>query len=571
MLKNHCSFYIFLYIYKRILHLYFIIHPAFSHLPLKRKDLTRTKKQPHRPSDTSPLQEEDLIWIYNTMIDQHNSLAEKFLKKGFWLYLFSFIIAPIWYIIKIIISGELTVSEVGILYWIISLVTMISAYNDLWMSESLKHYIPQFVAEKRYDKVKTLLFFAFIIQIITSLIVVIIFYFWSTFIAENYFKTLAAKETLQVFAFFFLGLNLFQTLSQFFLSIQDTLAHKWTEFLRMWFIMLSVLFIFLWNGWSLLEYSYSWLVWLYVWIVFALIIFIKKYYGKYLKNTQLLSEKWFITPIIKYAWLVVVGTSAATLLWQIDMQMIIYLLGTTEAGYYTNYLSIITIPFMLIGPVFAFIFPVISEMHGKWDISKIQLLKNIFTKNFIAIGIMFNIFFFVFAQILAYTLFWEKFIESGNILQYSILLLIFNFLLQINFNILAGIWKVKERVKIIFIAVVFNFIMNIILINILWVYWAALATGFGWLLIFILTELFLWKTYRIQLQYKNICKNILLMWFSGLGFYHYILPYFENISRLQSLLFLALSFGFWSIIFIVANIWTFKGFIWELKKMKQKS
>jgi O-antigen/teichoic acid export membrane protein len=47
------------------------------------------------------------------------------------------------------------------------------------------------------------------------------------------------------------------------------------------------------------------------------------------------------------------------------MQMIIYILGTTEAGYYTNYLSIITIPFMLIGPIFAFIFPVISEMHGK--------------------------------------------------------------------------------------------------------------------------------------------------------------------------------------------------------------
>jgi hypothetical protein len=65
------------------------------------------------------------------MIDQHNSLAEKFLKKGFWLYLFSFIIAPIGYIIKIIISGELTVSEVGILYGIISLITMISAYNDL--------------------------------------------------------------------------------------------------------------------------------------------------------------------------------------------------------------------------------------------------------------------------------------------------------------------------------------------------------------------------------------------------------------------------------------------------------
>ena len=505
------------------------------------------------------------------MIDQHNSLAEKFLKKGFWLYLFSFIIAPIWYIIKIIISGELTVSEVGILYWIISLVTMISAYNDLGMSESLKHYIPQFVAEKRYDKVKTLLFFAFFIQIITSLIVVIIFYFGSTFIAENYFKTLAAKETLQVFAFFFLGLNIFQTLSNFFMAVQDTLANKWCEFLRMLFIMLSVLYIFFWETWTLLQYSFSWLIWLYIWIVLALSIFIKKYYLKYLQNIKVLKEKWFLKWVLKYASLVVVGTSAATLLWQMDMQMIIYFLGTTEAGYYTNYLSIITIPFMLIGPIFAFIFPVISEMHGKWDISKIQLLKNIFTKNFIAIWIMFNIFFFVFAQILAYTLFWEKFIESWNILQYSILLLIFNFLLQINFNILAGIWKVKERVKVIFTAVVFNFLMNIILINYLWVYWAALATWLGWVLIFVLSEYFLWKTYRIQFQFKNIFKNILLMWVAGIWFYYFITPYFENFSRLESFLFLALSFGVWSIIFVVANLNTFKGFILELKKMKQKS
>lgn len=504
------------------------------------------------------------------MIDQHNSLAEKFLKKGFWLYLFSFIIAPIWYIIKIIISGELTVSEVWILYGIISLITMISAYNDLGMAESLQYFLPKFISEKRYDKVKTLLFFAFFIQIITSLIVLVIFYFWSTFIAENYFKTIAAKETLQVFAFFFLWINIFQTLSQFFLAVQDTLAHKWSEFLRMCFIMWSVIFIFSWNWWSLLQYSYSWLVWLYIWIVFALIIFIKKYYSKYLYDILLLKEKSFIIPIIKYALLVVAWTSSAVLLWQIDMQMIIYLLGTTEAWYYTNYLSIITIPFMLIGPVFAFLFPVISELHGKWDISKIQLLKKIFTKNFIAIWIMFNIFFFVFAQVLAYTLFWEKFIESWNILQYSILLLIFNFLLQINFNILAGIWQVKDRVKIILIAILFNVIMNILLIHLLWVYWAALATGFGWVLIFYLSEYYLWKNYRIEFQYKNIFKNILLMSVSWIWFYYFIIPFFENISRLQSLIYLALSFIAWTLIFLGANLSTFKGFILETKKIKQK-
>ena len=83
------------------------------------------------------------------MIDQHASLSEKFLKKGFWLYLFSFIIAPIGYIVKIIISGELTVSEVWILYGIISLITMISAYNDLGMSISINHFVPEYVTKKR--------------------------------------------------------------------------------------------------------------------------------------------------------------------------------------------------------------------------------------------------------------------------------------------------------------------------------------------------------------------------------------------------------------------------------------
>jgi hypothetical protein len=50
------------------------------------------------------------------MIEQHGSLAEKFLKKGFWLYLFSYIIAPIGYVIKIILSGTVSVSDIGILY-----------------------------------------------------------------------------------------------------------------------------------------------------------------------------------------------------------------------------------------------------------------------------------------------------------------------------------------------------------------------------------------------------------------------------------------------------------------------
>ncbi len=523
------------------------------------------------------------------MIDQHKTLSEKFIKKGFWLYLFSFIIAPIWYIIKIILSWELTVSEVWILYGVISLITMLSAYNDLWMSESLKHFIPQFVTEKRYDKVKSILFYALFVQISTSSLIALFFYFWANYIAINYFKTDAAIESLKIFALYFLWINIFQTISSFFMSVQDTFSQKISDFIRMFFVMSSVLFIFFWDLSSLLNYSYTWLIWLYIWIITILPLFYKKYYKKYLKSEKILIDKKLIKKISNYAILVFVWASAWTILWQIDMQMIIYLLWTKEAWYYTNYLSIIRIPFMIIWPIFWFLFPVFSELHSKWEIKKIKLIKNMFTKNFLVIWIMFNIFFFVFAEIIAFTLFWEKFITSWTILKYSILLLVFNFLLQINFQLMAWIWKVKERVKIIFIAVIFNTILNIILIKNIWVGWAALATWFWWVLIYFLSEYLIWKKYRSNFSYKFLTKNLFFMWFLWIFMYYlienFIWIHYNNFSiwinwlnlkniffeswRWISFLIILTSSILWFIIFLFINIKELKIFIQEIKKLKK--
>ena len=45
--------------------------------------------------------------------------------------------------------------------------------------------------------------------------------------------------------------------------------------------------------------------------------------------------------------------------------------------------------------------------------------------------------------------FGDKFLASGYVLYYSIAFITFNFLLQINFSILAAIGKVKKRLRII--------------------------------------------------------------------------------------------------------------------------
>lgn len=503
------------------------------------------------------------------MIEQHGSLAEKFLKKWVWLYLFSFIIGPIGYIIKIIISGELSVSEVWILYGIMSLMILISAYNDLWLTDSLNFFIPKYISESRYDKVKTILTYTLIAQFLTGISIACFFFFAADFIATSYFKDIAAIGALKAFAFFFLGINMFQMIHTFFLAIQNTLLHKLVELIRMWFVLISTLIFFFLDMKTLTYFSYSWIIGLYLWIIVSSFLFFRKYYLPYLKNVKVIWDKELFREIFLYSLSVFLWIQASVILSQIDMQMILYILGTQDAWYYTNYQSIIGIPFLIIWPIFAFLFPLFSELASKKQFDKIRLVKEIFQNNFIVIAFACSIFFFVFSKDIVYVLFWEKFLPSGDILQYSILFLCFNFLLHVNFSIMAGIGKVRERVYIVLIAIFCNIILNLIGIHYFWVSGAALATGIGWLIIVILSEYYLWKDYRIWFEIKFIGKNILILTWLGFVLYMFIQPLLVWFTRIESFLSLLCIGAIFFCIFSLMHINYYKILYKEIKNLKR--
>lgn len=502
------------------------------------------------------------------MIDQHDSLAEKFLKKWFWLYLFSFIIAPTWYLIKIILSGDISVSEMWILYWVMSLMLLVTAFNDFWMTESLHKFIPDFITQKDYNKVKSALFYAFMIQMITGIVIFFLFYFWAWWVAEHFFKEWSAMNVIQIFAFFFLWYNFFQVLNTFFLAVQNTFVQKFTEFCRRLFVLGFVFVIYVFDLGDIELYSWAWVLWLYLWVILSIVWFYKKYYLPYLKESKIIYNKELFFTLLKYGFFVFLWAQVSTIVSQIDMQMIIYLLGTQDAWYYSNYLSLIWIPFVVIGPIFSFIFPVFSEMYAKKQKDKILLIKKILQKNFISIGLAFNILFFVFATTISVILFGEKFLQSGVILQYSILFLIFNFLLQINFSVLAAIWLVKWRLYIMVVALIFNAIMNVILIKMFWVVWSALATWLGWVLIWAATEIVL-KWYRIPFDFLYIIKNLIFLSFLWMWLHFYILPLFTHLNRIESFFFLWIISLIYFWLFLLFNKNEFKYFFDEVKRLRR--
>lgn len=502
------------------------------------------------------------------MIEQHWSLAEKFIKKWFWLYLFSFIVSPFWYIIKIILSTDLAVDEIWIIYWVMSLMVLVSSFNDLWMAESLNKFIPDYITKKRYDKVKSILFYAIFAQALTWSLIFLFFFFWADFLWIHYFHDIKSVNIVKVFSFFFLGSTFFHVINIFFQAIQNTFLQKITELFRMVFILSFTLYMFLSEVWNMFYYSLSWVLWLYFGIIIAIIYFYRRYYIPYLKDVNIIYSKKLFVTIFKYAIIVFLWSQAGTLLSQVDMQMIIYILWNQDAWYYTNYLSIIWIPFIIIWPIFSFLFPVFSEMVAKEEHHKIKLVKSIFIKNFLSFSITFSILFLVFWTVISTILFWDKFLQSWVILQYSILFLSFNFLLQINFNILAANWKVKERLKIILIALVFNTILNILFIKLIWVSGAALATWFGWVLIWYLSDLKL-KEYHSSFDYLYLFKNIAIFSIIWALMYYFLVPVFSTINnRIYEFFFLAFISLIYFWIYFAVNINDFKYFYKEIKKIK---
>ena len=503
------------------------------------------------------------------MIDAHASISEKFLKKWFWLYFFAFIIGPMWYVTKMTLSSTLSVDEVWVLYGIISLITIISAYNDMGMTESLNFFIPKFIVEKRYDKVKTALLLSLATQIITGVSIAWFFYFSAPYLATNYFHFPQAQDAIRIFSLFFFGISFYQVIVTFFVAVQNTFLYKLTEFIRVFFVFCGVLLmISLWIK-TLNFLSYAWILGLCIWVIFWWFFFFKNYYKKYFASEKIYKDVWFFKQLVSYALFVVLGTQASTILGQIDMQLIIYTLWTKDAWYYTNYLSLITIPFLAIGPIFWLLFPVFSELNSKGEIDKIRMIKNVLTKNFFIIGISLSVFFFIFSDILAFVFFGEKFLKSWEILRYCIFFLSFNFLLQINFNILSWIGQVTARVKIIWSAIILNIITTLIFIHFYWVDGAAMATGLWWVFIWVFWEWYLGKEYATKIPYVEIIINFLILWVIWSILYNikvYSLPWG---TRLENFISLAIAWCIYWWAFFLINKKIFTSLIWELKNMKK--
>ena len=456
---------------------------------------------------------------YNQKTDllQDETLSQKLIKKGFWLYLFSYLIAPGGYLIRLIISNssEVSVADVGILYSIISLINFLNVYNDLGLTESLQYFLPKFWIKKQYNQIKTTIWISLGTQFVTAILIALGLWFGADWLAAEYFQSPIAAKILKYFCFYFLGINLFQTLQSIFIAFQKTFDYQFVEFVKIWATVWFTFFCFFTEKGTIEWYSLNWLLGLGVGILIAGLLYRKKYRSSLMQG----SFEWN-KPILKeyrnYALWAFIGANVGNVFGQIIQQMVVYFLGAEAAGYYANFLSLFYIGNVLLGPIMGIIFPMVSELIEKKDEKKLWLLFSFFYNYFSVLILSISILFIALWSEIAIALFGEKYQTSGQLLSRSWIFLIFNILTGFNFSVLAGLGKIKERVKILGISTLITILFTCLSITFWGLRGAGIGFGISYLALWGLSFPYLIKAREIHIQWKFIIKNLIILTILGI-------------------------------------------------------
>lgn len=494
------------------------------------------------------------------------SLGQKLIKKWFWLYFFSYLSAPLRYVIRVIISNssDVSVAEFWVLYSIISLITLLYTYNDLWLTESLQYFLPRFYLRKQFDNIKATVYLSLFVEIVTWLIISLWLRFGSDWLAVHYFESEIASVILKYFCFYFILTNLLQIIQTIFMAFQKTFEYQFVEFIKVLSIALFTIWFFFVDKWNIEFYGIARLLWLVIAIIVAFFLY-KKYRSSIIKWKFKRDDK-VLKKYVKYAMWALVGNGIRNLFAQIILQMVLYFLWAESAWYYSNFLSLYTIWITIIWPIRSLLYPLTSEYNENGNKQWIEKLISIFYNYFSVIALSFSVLLVVLGPEISVSLFWEKYLLSWILLSCAWLFLVFNLLASFNFQILAWLWKIKERVFILWITCLMTAIIAVIWIKIWNIYWASIAFGLGNMIYWILSFCLLKKEkFKFKLNLNFLVKNIVLL------FVLWLLIYFAKNYIFQY------EYNRWIALLWVADIWVvFYGIIClfnkkELMKIRLKS
>ena len=504
---------------------------------------------------------------------QEETLSHKLISRWFWAYIFVIFTAPLWYLIRLLASNTLTVADVWIFYGVLSLIGLLYSYNDLWLTESMQYFLPKYRLEGKKWQIKNTIWLSFLMQLITWIIIFCLLFFNAEWLAIHHFHAIEAANVIKIMSFYFLWYNLIQVCNSIFVAFQDTFSSGLISFSNMSSVLIFSLIFRISVSFNVSLFALAWIIWVAIWICIWLILIFRKY-KHILQLEREKIDKDLVLTQFKYAFWVFLTYNIWSLLWNVDQQLVVNKLWAESSWYFTNMISLLNIFLSVVGPFLWLLFPIATELSTRKEKEKFKVLESSMYTHFAFLALAMWWIFLVFWQEIAVLLYWEKFRFSWELLQILWPCLIFQCLSRLNFSLLAGLGKIKERFRVLLISLIVNvtcnvlalFVFNLDLHAVICVLASSRIVQFIWWLIYIR------KRHPFNFDRKFFFKNVLIVWILCWVFWqikNISVLFYPDQNRRQILFMLAWICMIYAWIIAWFNRWKIKFLRNELKKVRK--
>lgn len=504
---------------------------------------------------------------------QEETLSHKLISKWFRAYIFVIFTAPLGYLIRLVASNTLSVADIWIFYWVLSLFSLLSCYNDLWLTEAMQYFLPKYWLEDKKWQIKNTIWLSFFMQMITWIVIFCLLFFNAEWLAVHHFHSIEATNVIKIMSFYFLWTNLLQVCSSIFVSFQDTFSSGLVWFSNMFSVLIFSIFFWLWASFDVSLFALAWIIWTGIGISIWLMQIFRKY-SYLLKLPRDPIDKNIVSTQFKYAFWVFLTSNVWTLLWNVDQQLVVNKLWAESSWYFTNMLSLLNIFITVVSPLLWLLFPIATELSTKREKEKFKLLESTMYTHFAFLALVVWGIFLVFWQEISVLLYGEKFRFSWELLQILWPCLIFQCLSRLNFSLLAGLGKIKERFKILLVSLIINVTCNVLALFVFNLDLHAVITvlALSWIIQFVWWLFYIRKEHPFNFDRKFFFKNVLIVWILCLLF-RWIKNnselFYPNQNRWQLLFMLAWICMIYVWIIAWFNRWKIKALRNEVQKVRK--
>ncbi len=420
------------------------------------------------------------------------------------------------YLIRILFARELTVSEYGLFYAVYALIFFFAPFRDLGLTESMLFYVNKYLVKRDKKRIKEVVLISLIPQLILGVILSIVFILSSHFLAVHYFKNILAQKVIIILSILFSFQTLYPTATNLFNALHEFTKSKLLDLLSKIFILLFAYILIKFIPKVLIPAA-SYLLGYAVLSVLAIILLLKE--NSFFLKEKIIFERILVKKMFNYALPILFSTGAGIILGYSDMILLTYLKGVEFVGLYNIALPCLNAIILLLIPLSNVLFPIISRSYHSKDHKRIKSILKLIYDNLLIFTLPLGLMFFAFAPLIIKVLFGVKYVAASNALRIFSLFFIFMAVRSINFSVIAGIGKPKERSIILYYGAGFNVLMDLLLIPKFGISGAAFATGLGYLLMAYLTFRLINKYYPVKINLLRQAKTIIASIFFLLSIY----------------------------------------------------